>query len=68
MPTNNGVGDLPEEGIHFIEAVTAHFGRPEAVIFHNKRKSGFMPKTFDDTNRGVLFREENMPFNDEIEF
>ena len=58
MPTNNGVGDLPEEGIHFIEAVTAHFGTPEAVIFHNKRKSGFMTKEFDDTNRGVLFRDD----------
>jgi len=51
------VSDLPEEAIHFVEAVTAHFGTPEAVIFHNKRKSGFM-KTFDDTNRGVLFRDD----------
>jgi hypothetical protein len=52
------MSDLPDEAIHFVEAVTAHFGAPTAVIFHNKRKSGFMTKTFDDTNRGVLFREE----------
>jgi hypothetical protein len=51
------VSDLPDEAIHFIEAVTEHFGAPEAVIFHNKRKSGFMKK-FDDTNRGVLFRDD----------
>jgi len=52
------MSDLPDEAIHFIEAVTAHFGAPEAVIFHNKRKSGFMTKKFDDTNRGVLFRDD----------
>ena len=52
------MSDLPDEAIHFIEAVTAHFGPPEAVIFHNKRKSGFMTKKFDDTNRGVLFRDD----------
>jgi hypothetical protein len=29
------VSDLPDEAIHFIEAVTEYFGAPEAVIFHN---------------------------------
>jgi hypothetical protein len=53
------VSDLPDEAIHFIEAVTAHFGTPEAVIFRNKKsKAVIMSKKFDDTNRGVLFREE----------
>ena len=52
------MSDLPDEAIHFIEAVTTHFGAPAAVIFHNKRKSGSMTKKFDDTNRGVLFRED----------
>jgi hypothetical protein len=57
--TDNGVGDLPDEAIHFIEAVTARFGAPEAVTFRNNTQRGvFMTKKFDDTNRGVLFREE----------
>jgi hypothetical protein len=60
MPTNNGVGDLPEEAIHFVEAVTAHFGTPEAVIFHNKRKSGFMTKEFDDTSRRSVSRGQEI--------
>jgi hypothetical protein len=53
------MGDLPDEAIHFIEAVTAHFGTPAAVTFRNNtHKGGFMTKKFDNTNRGVLFREE----------
>jgi hypothetical protein len=50
--------DLPAEAIHFIEAVTAHFGAPEAVVFRNNPKGTFMIKQFDDTDRGVLFRED----------
>ena len=57
MTTNNGMVDLPEEATHFIEAVTAHFGTPEAVIFTPKGGSS-VTKKFDDTNRGILFREE----------
>jgi hypothetical protein len=54
------MSDLPDETIHFIEAVTAHFGAPEAVTFRNNKTTGaFMTKKFDDTNRGVLFREDN---------
>ena len=52
------MSDLPKEAIHFVEAVTAHFGAPEAVIFHNKQKAVSMTKKFDDTNRGVLFRDD----------
>jgi len=29
------MSDLPEEAVHFIEAVTAHFGAPEAATFRN---------------------------------
>jgi hypothetical protein len=52
---------LPDEAIRFIEAVTAHFGAPEAVTFRNNSNldGAFMNKKFDDTNRGVLFRDEN---------
>ena len=53
------MSDLPDEAIHFIEAVTAYFGAPEAVIFRNNNPKGpFMTKKFDDTNRGILFRDE----------
>jgi hypothetical protein len=53
------MSDLPDEAIHFIEAVTAHFGAPEAVTFRNTQPKGdSMTKKFDDTNRGVLFRDE----------
>lgn len=52
------MSDLPDEAVHFIEAVTAHFGAPEAVTFRNKGET-FMAKKFDDTNCGVLFRNEN---------
>jgi len=54
------MSDLPEEAVHFIEAVTAHFGAPEAVTFRNNSnpRGTFMNKKFDDSNRGVLFREE----------
>jgi hypothetical protein len=53
MPT-----DLPKEAVHFIEAVTTHFGAPEAVIFRTPKGGNSVIKKFDDTNRGVLFREE----------
>jgi hypothetical protein len=54
------VSDLPDEAVHFIEAVTAHFGAPETVIFrNNKSKAVSMTKKFDDSNSGVLFRNEN---------
>ena len=52
------MSDLPDEAVHFIEAVTAHFGAPAAVTFRNKGEA-FMTKKFDDTNCGVLFRNEN---------
>ena len=53
------MSDLPDEAIHFIEAVTAHFGASEAVTFRNYNSKGvFMTQKFDDTNRGVLFRDE----------
>jgi hypothetical protein len=54
------MSDLPDEAIHFIEAVTAHFGAPQAVTFRdNIPKEAFMTKKFDDNNCGVLFRNEN---------
>ena len=54
------MSDLPDEAIHFIEAVTAHFGTPEAETFRNNKTTGaFMTKKFDDTNRGVLFRNND---------
>jgi hypothetical protein len=53
------MSDLPNEAIHFIEAVSARFGAPEAVTFRNNKPTGaFMTKKFDDANRGVLFRED----------
>jgi hypothetical protein len=52
------MSDLPDEAKDFIEAVTAHFAAPPAVIFHNKRKHGSMTKKFDNTDRGVLFRDD----------
>ena len=52
------MSDLPDEAKDFIEAVTAHFGAPPAVIFHNKRKHGSMTEKFDNTDRGVLFRDD----------
>jgi hypothetical protein len=51
------VSELPDEAIDFIKAVTAHFGAPAAVLFRNKQKAVSMKK-FDDTNRGVLFRDD----------
>ena len=54
------MSDLPEEATRFIEAVTAHFGAPAAVTFRNNTSGeAFMTKKFDDTNCGVLFRNEN---------
>jgi len=51
------VSELPDEAINFIKAVTAHFGAPAAVLFRNKQKAVSMKK-FDDTNRGVLFKND----------
>jgi len=55
------VSGLPDEAIHFIEAVTAHFGAPEAVTFRNTNPKGdiMTTQTFDNKNTGVLFRNEN---------
>ena len=55
------MSDLPEEATRFIEAVTAHFGAPEAVTFRNAnpRRDIMTAKAFDDKNTGVLFKNED---------
>jgi hypothetical protein len=55
------MSDLPEEAIQFIEAVTAHFGAPEAVTFRSTNPRGeiMATKTFDNSNSGVLFKNDN---------
>jgi len=56
------MSDLPDEVIHFIEAVTAHFGAPAAVTFRNNnptRGNLLTTKKFDNSNSGVLFKNEN---------
>ena len=55
------MSDLPEEAIHFIEAVTAHFGAPKTVTFRNGNPKGdiMTDQKFDNSNSGVLFRNEN---------
>lgn len=52
---------LPEEAINFIKAVTAHFGAPQTVTFRNNNPTGALmtTKKFDNSNSGVLFKNEN---------